>query len=82
MLEPLRKQEDKCERQCVAQISDFAAKIIESEIQFKYFAATVQEASDQRQYKIDIYFAPIIQYSSIVQYKIYKIVEYQILRIL
>ena len=50
MLEPLRKQEDKCERQCVAQISDFAAKIIESEIRLKYFAATVQEASDQRQY--------------------------------
>ena len=50
IFEPPRKQEDKCERQCVAQILDFAAKIIESEIQFKYFAATVQEASDQRQY--------------------------------
>ena len=50
IFEPPRKQEDKCERQCVAQILDVAAKIIESEIQFKYFAATVQEASDQRQY--------------------------------
>ena len=52
IFEPPRKQEDKCERQCqcVAQISDFAAKIIESEIRLKYFAATVQEASDQRQY--------------------------------
>ena len=50
IVEPQRKQEDKCERQCVAQISDFAAKIIESEIRLKYFAATVQEASGQRQY--------------------------------